>query len=52
MKVGDLVKWRIGKSYPYQLGVVTGMYSTCSATVWFFEDHSYSIMTIAGLEVV
>ena len=51
MKVGDLVKWRIGKSYPYQLGVVTKV-RTHDAFVWFFADHGYSIMSLDGLDEV
>ena len=50
MKVGDLVKWRVGENYPYQLGVVTEVYPR-QARVWFFEDYGYSIMTLGcGLE--
>ena len=52
MKVGNLVKWRSGENYRYQLGVVTEVYPR-QARVWFFGDNSYSIMTLGlGLELV
>ena len=51
MKIGDLVKWRIGENYRYQLGVVTEV-NPRQAKVWFFEDNGYSIMTVINLEVV
>ena len=51
MKVGNLVKWRVGENHRYQLGVVTEV-RTHDAFVWFFEDHAYSWITLRGLEVV
>ena len=51
MKVGDLVKWRIGKDYPYELGVVTKVFPM-EAMVWFFEDHAHSIIVVRGLELM
>jgi hypothetical protein len=50
MKVGNLVKWRVGENHRYQLGVVTEV-RTHDAFVWFFEDYGYSIMSLDGLEV-
>ena len=51
MKVGDLIRWE-NSNDEYELGVVTGMHSPRQAIVWFFLDHSFSVMTIGGLEVI
>ena len=51
MQVGDLIRWENGDR-EYELGVVTGMYCPQRAMVWCFADHSFSVMTIGGLEVI